>query len=267
MKVVTHFIARGLRTTMRQMKSHYETLGLGPSASQAEVKAAYYKKSLELHPDRVRGNREQFEEVAIAYKTLSDPSIRKLYDKTQRVQAGNNSDSRPHFGPQLGKTPVYDFDRWTRLHYGAAVKRQVSRKQAPRQPDFHAVQRENVTLAVACIILCAVFLSLVNQTAGAKQASTSPNKKTTDEQPTNSSKQTNRSEERLTNSGEQKKEPDKQLIRSGEQPTNSSKQTNRSEERLTNSGKQQKEPEKQLIRSGENPKLKQTDESIRGTTD
>jgi hypothetical protein len=59
--------------------THYSTLGLSSSATDADVKAAYRRLALETHPDK-GGDAERFKAVAAAYATLSDPSARAAYD-------------------------------------------------------------------------------------------------------------------------------------------------------------------------------------------
>jgi curved DNA-binding protein CbpA len=63
------------------MKSLYEILGISPTASAGEVRAAYRAKVKEVHPD-TGGSNEAFSEVVIAYEILSDDHRRKQYDET-----------------------------------------------------------------------------------------------------------------------------------------------------------------------------------------
>ncbi|KAI0098364.1 DnaJ-domain-containing protein [Daldinia grandis] len=63
---------------------YYELLGLDHQASDDEIKKAYRRKALELHPDRNYGDVEnatqKFAEVQAAYEVLSDPQERAWYD-------------------------------------------------------------------------------------------------------------------------------------------------------------------------------------------
>ena len=66
-----------------EYKDYYKTLGVGRTASQAEIKKAFRKLARELHPDKNAGNKaaeERFKDVNEAHAVLSDPDKRKQYD-------------------------------------------------------------------------------------------------------------------------------------------------------------------------------------------
>jgi molecular chaperone DnaJ len=65
-------------------RDYYEVLGIARSASQEEVKKAYRRLAVQLHPDRNPGDKhseEKFKEANEAYQVLSDPERRAQYDR------------------------------------------------------------------------------------------------------------------------------------------------------------------------------------------
>lgn len=56
-------------------------LGVENKATEQELKKAYRKKSLQLHPDKPTGDAEAFKQMKRAYDVLSDPKKRKAYDQ------------------------------------------------------------------------------------------------------------------------------------------------------------------------------------------
>lgn len=61
---------------------YYELLGVETSASSSELKRAFRKKALKLHPDKNPSPdaADIFNEVRVAYETLMDPQDRSWYD-------------------------------------------------------------------------------------------------------------------------------------------------------------------------------------------
>lgn len=66
-------------------KSLYEVLGVEKTASQQEIKKAYYKLALRLHPDKNPGDeeaKEKFQQLQKVISILGDEEKRALYDQT-----------------------------------------------------------------------------------------------------------------------------------------------------------------------------------------
>lgn len=66
-------------------KSLYEILGVERIASQQEIKKAYYKLALRLHPDKNPGDeeaKEKFQQLQKVISILGDEDKRALYDQT-----------------------------------------------------------------------------------------------------------------------------------------------------------------------------------------
>lgn len=68
------------------MKDHYRKLGLPPTATAGEIRAAYRKKASALHPDRNPSEKAhlEFQSMQEAYDVLSDASRRRAYDDNRR---------------------------------------------------------------------------------------------------------------------------------------------------------------------------------------
>ncbi len=69
---------------MSSKRDYYEVLGVSRDADAQEIKSKYRKVALQYHPDRNPGDQEaeeRFKEASEAYKVLSDPEQRKIYDQ------------------------------------------------------------------------------------------------------------------------------------------------------------------------------------------
>ena len=60
--------------------SYYDVMGVSRTADQKEIKKAYRKLALRLHPDK-GGDEEKFKKISKAYETLSDENQREVYDR------------------------------------------------------------------------------------------------------------------------------------------------------------------------------------------
>lgn len=56
---------------------YYGRLGVPKTASDDEIKKAFYRLAKEYHPDSKKGFEDKFKEINEAYTVLSDPKARR----------------------------------------------------------------------------------------------------------------------------------------------------------------------------------------------
>ncbi|MFJ8246761.1 J domain-containing protein [Peribacillus asahii] len=66
---------------MGPIGNYYRILDVPYDATFSEIKEAYRKKVKEVHPDKDKGNAEQFKKVKEAYEILANVEKRKRYDE------------------------------------------------------------------------------------------------------------------------------------------------------------------------------------------
>jgi DnaJ-class molecular chaperone len=163
-------------------RNYYDCLGISAKASQADIKKAYYKLSLQYHPDK-SGEEEKFREITAAYEILGNLRLRRLYDRgmmpggapvtdiptptstpvTTKTFEGQTS----YRVPTAGRTSAYNYDEWNRAHYANVLHRQEERKKKlEHNIRVRHAQKGETTIELAAIIIAgtlfAAFLSLTN---------------------------------------------------------------------------------------------------------
>lgn len=73
--------------------SHYEVLGVGPSADETALHEAYLALARRHHPDRAGGDASRMQVINEAWATLGDPVRRARYDRS--LAGGTTTAPRP----------------------------------------------------------------------------------------------------------------------------------------------------------------------------
>ena len=82
---------------MKSETSYYKILGVNENASNHELRKAFCKLSIELHPDttslEIDVAKSKFQKVLEAYENLNNSNLRKIYDEKikEKSKSKNNS--------------------------------------------------------------------------------------------------------------------------------------------------------------------------------
>jgi len=164
-------------------KNHYDALGLTPNATQADIKTAYYKLSMQYHPDKNKGSdtaAEVFRDITAAYEILGNLKLRKLYDKgilhtagPQYAQADaedmemeddsqrkfyQSREQRSKAPPPTGKSPIYNFDEWTQAHYGSSfARREAAKARYEKKVNLKVTDKDTLGTEVVFFLTVAIL--------------------------------------------------------------------------------------------------------------
>ena len=82
---------------MKSETSYYKILGVNENASNHELRKAFCKLSIELHPDttllEIEVAKNKFQEVLEAYEHLNNSNLRKIYDEKIKEKSRRKKNS------------------------------------------------------------------------------------------------------------------------------------------------------------------------------
>ena len=82
---------------MKGETSYYKILGVNENASNHELRKAFCKLSIELHPDttslEIDVAKSKFQEVLEAYEHLNNSNLRKIYDDKLKENSRNKNNT------------------------------------------------------------------------------------------------------------------------------------------------------------------------------
>ncbi|XP_032742568.1 dnaJ homolog subfamily C member 30, mitochondrial [Rattus rattus] len=164
--------ATGLCSRVRTYSRNalYDLLGVPTTATQAQIKAAYYRQSFLYHPDRNPGSTEaaeRFTRISEAYLVLGSTILRRKYDRgLLRDQDLRGPGVKPSKTPVADPTPprpppytprahgcfrasqgdgrtMFDFDAFYQAHYGEQLERE--RRLRARREALRKKQKDHAS--------------------------------------------------------------------------------------------------------------------------
>jgi DnaJ-class molecular chaperone len=97
------------------LPDYYQILGISKTAGNTEIKTAYRKKVLKLHPDVTNGKIESFLSVQQAFEVLSDPVKRKAYDMAIQTKSRADVETQVYAKSRSSGTRAMNFDFFNRI--------------------------------------------------------------------------------------------------------------------------------------------------------
>ncbi|XP_022606533.1 dnaJ homolog subfamily C member 30-like [Seriola dumerili] len=166
---------------------YYEILEVMPTATQAQIKTAYYKQSFVYHPDRNAGSEEatiRFSEISEAYTVLGNKALRKKYDRGLLSQSDLVATARPSAKDSAGspakqqtesrrsvvgadiREGVFDFDKFFKSHYNEQLQKQrdirVRKEEMLREKQEAMAEKKLGKLTEICVgVLLAMAVGIM----------------------------------------------------------------------------------------------------------
>jgi curved DNA-binding protein CbpA len=127
-----------------KFQDHYEVLGVEPNAELGTIQRVHSELSQKFHPsNRETGNAEKLEAVELAYEVLSQPDLRRDYDRVKGV-------GEEHSAPKFSGVEFFDaFDREVGLRLALLCVLYDRRRSKPVAPSLSMRHIENILAATS----------------------------------------------------------------------------------------------------------------------
>ncbi|CAL7952275.1 unnamed protein product [Xylocopa violacea] len=163
---------------IKKCKDYYEILGVSKEATDSDIKKAYKKLALQLHPDKNKapGAAEAFKAIGNAVAILTDVEKRKQYDlygsEEERLQSSQTHQNHSHYNYTRGFEPDITAEELFSMFFGGGFPQQefYMRRSGrwARQPDVqsqhtHAQQANGYTTFLQMLpVLLLILLTMMS---------------------------------------------------------------------------------------------------------
>ncbi|KAG0488111.1 hypothetical protein HPP92_006922 [Vanilla planifolia] len=162
---------------IKSRKDYYAILGVDKSCSTEDIRRAYKKLSLKVHPDKNKapGADEAFKIISKAFMCLSDEGTRRQYDQVDLVEENEfNHQSqvrrrrRRPVRPDFSEEDFYPNEMFTSFFYGSqnnvfnVPRAYMPRRNAPQERECDHGGRGLNLITMLNLVLIIVFVILLS---------------------------------------------------------------------------------------------------------
>ena len=129
--------------------SHYDLLEVRRGASEGDIRKAFKKMAMKLHPDKNPEGETMFKQVAEAYEVLVNPKSRTEYDNNNMSsnQACPTPTGQQDYNNSDSPTPNTSTAYWRNPRFFEEVQRRRNESEATQRKQEEAFNAANMNFS------------------------------------------------------------------------------------------------------------------------